>query len=213
MPILSGWVRGSLLALGCCLVGFAPALSSTLMRAQELPAVVAESERAALVTVVDVRYMPDEAGRPSTHLVLELADPLYGFARGERQVAIKLFGAPVPMPDGHFAHIDGTPRFTRGQRYLLLLRGTSPWGFTGIAGHVFGAFRVEEDEDTGELLAFSTVRGRDVFGPGGLAQWLEGEALEGADARRLAEPDAPVPYEMLRRAVLRLAREKKGGQR
>ena len=107
------------------------------------------------------------------------------------------------MADGSRVFIDGTPRFRPGDRYFLLLRGESESGFSNVAGLYQGAFRVGIDE--GAVRARSLSGNRNVFGREGLGRWLAGERLTEAQRERLAaDPDAPVDYPLLRRAVVRM---------
>jgi len=196
---LAAWVVTLALAAAC-----APVHSTTLVRSEELPALVEESRRALLAEVVAVRYGLDEHGLHSTWLTLEVEDALYGQdvpAPGGK-LTVKLYGAPVTLPDGTRMFIEGTPAYEEGERYLLLLRGDSTLGFTNVPGLFQGAFRVWPE--SGETLARSLGGNRRVLGERGLEGWLDGGALTERQRARIGDPDAPVPYSLLRDAVLRL---------
>lgn len=196
--------------LACCLlvaVVFCGATAATramsLVRAESLGALVDESRRCVLAQVIGVRYGYDDNRLPGTFVTLRVEDAVYGDelpAPGET-LEIKLYGAPVEMDDGLRIHVDGTPRYRAGERYLLLLLGDSKWGFTNTAGLMFGAFRVEEDA-AGRRMASSVGGNRWSFGERGLAGWLR----EPSELERgvLADPRAPVPYPLLRRALIEL---------
>lgn len=189
-----------------------PTSATTLIELQELPELVKESRRAVLGEVVNVRYGLDDHGLHSTWVRVRVDEALYGdTVPGSGQIlTVKLYGAPFTMPDGSRIFIDGTPVYRPGERYLLLLRGESELGFTNVAGLYQGAFRTAVD--AGEETAQSLSGNRNVFGRGGLGRWLTGENLTEAQRERLTEdPDAPVPYPLLRRAVLALWSE--GGAR
>ena len=155
--------------------------------------------------MVNIRYGLDEHGLHSTWVGVRVDDALYGDAVPDpgQILTVKIYGAPFTMPDGSRIFIDGTPVYRPGERYLLLLRGESEWGFTNVAGLYQGAFRTAVD--AGAETARSLSGNRNVFGRDGLGRWLTGENLTEAQRERLAEdPDAPVPYPLLRRAVLAL---------
>jgi len=185
-------------------VACTPAHSTTLIRMEELPALVEESSRAALAEVVGVRYGLDEHRLHSTWLTLRIDDALYGqdVPAPGRELTVKFYGAPVTMPDGTRMFIEGTPAYERGERYLLLLRGESSHGFTNVPGLFQGAFRVLPE--SGETLVRSLGGNRGVFGERGLERWIDAGALTERQRARVGDPDAPVPYSMLREAVMRL---------
>lgn len=195
----SEWAVGVLLTIVVPLVG-----ATTWISVERLPALVQESTRAVLATVESVEYRYDERRMPSTFVRLIVEDRLYGEALpavGE-PLEIKIYGAPEPMPDGLQMRIDGAPRYRPGQRYLLLLRSDSPWGFTNPPGLFFGVFRIEGS--AGQFRAQSLGGNDQVFGPEGLAAYLEPGSLTPAVRARLREPGAAVPYALLKRAVQRL---------
>jgi hypothetical protein len=182
-----------------------PAQAMTLIRTQELPELVKESRRAVLATVTSVHYGFDERQLHSTFIKLRVDDHLYGpdaVLPGE-EFEIKLYGAPDRMSDGSRLFVDGTPRYTVGDRFFLLLKGESPWGFTNTAGLQQGAFRISSD-GAGILHTESLVGNRSVLGEGGLGRWLDGEDLPRSEAGYLTVNDRPVPYTLFRRAVLNL---------
>lgn len=197
----AGWVLAILFA-----VAAVPAAGATTwMNVERLPALVQESTRAVLTTVESVEYRYDERHMPSTFVGLRVEERLYGEALpavGER-LEIKIYGAPAPMPDGLQIRIDGAPRYRLGQRYLLLLRPDSPWGFTNPPGLFFGVFRIDEEEG-GERLARSLGGNQRVFGPRGLPAYLEPGSIAPAALEKLRDPGAAVPYTLLKRALQRL---------
>lgn len=176
--------------------------ATTLIRVQEFPDLVEQSQRAALVEVLAVSYGYDEHQVPSTSVLLRIEDPIYGAPLPEvgKTVRIKLFGAPVEMPDGRRLHVDGTPRYRAGERYVLLLLGESELGFTNTASLGFGAFKIFDNRD-GQPMAQSVMGNRTIFGDNGLGSWLIDEPLE---AGAFGDPSAPVPYSSLRRALQEL---------
>ena len=183
---------------------FAMSVSSatTMMRVQEFPDLVEQSQRAALVEVLSVSYAYDENQLPTTSVLLRVEDPIYGapLPKAGETLRIKLFGAPVEMPDGRRLYVDGTPRYSAGERYVLLLLGESKLGFTNTASLGFGAFRVFGDA-SGQTLAQSVMGNRMAFGENGLESWLD-EAPQEASAS--GDPAAPVAYPFLRRALREL---------
>ncbi|MCP3980188.1 MAG: hypothetical protein GY716_12860 [bacterium] len=177
------------------------AFGTTLLQQQELSELVAESRRAVLAEVANVRYAYDEHHLPSTYLTLRVNDALYGDlpASGET-FEIKIYGAPVAMPDGLQLFISGTPHYRRGERYLFLLIEESRWGFTNTAGLPFGAFRVKSGA-AGGLRAASVGGNRLTLGQDGLGRWLDLDELTSVERAEIADPTAAVPYTLLRRAV------------
>jgi hypothetical protein len=190
-------------ALGLVLALAASAQATTIVRVEDLAALVEESRRAVLAEVLDVRYGFDERQLHSTWVRLRVEDPLYGHLprRGE-EIEIKIYGAPVPMPDGSRLFLDGTPVYRAGQRYLLLLLDDSAWGFTDTAGFDQGAFRIERGVD-GRDLAESLASNRNIVGERGLGRWLAPADVEPRDRPLLDHVTGPVPYTVLRQAILR----------
>lgn len=188
-----------------CLALLVPGVSraTTILRLETLDTLVAESRRALLGEVVDVRYGYDEHGLHSTRVTLRVDDPIYGRLppRG-RDLEIKLYGAPVPMPDGTRLFVDGTPRYRVGDRYLLLLLDDSPWGFAGTVGLYQGAFRVSRGAD-GRDMAESLGGNRAALGERGLGAWLSPADVEPHDLPLLDGATAAVPYTLLRQAIER----------
>ena len=200
-----GFRRQAVLAgigLGLCLAAPA-ARATTILRVEDLGTLVAESRRAVLAQVVDVRYGFDEHELHSTWVTLRVEDPLYGRLppRG-RELEIKIYGAPVAMPDGSRLFVDGTPRYSPGQRYLLLLLEDSAWGFTDTAGLHQGAFRIEHGPD-GRDTAESLASNRSVLGERGLGRWLTPRDVDSRDLPFLDRTTGPVPYTVLRQAIVR----------
>jgi hypothetical protein len=193
-----------LVVLAVAILTVSAVRATTFARPQDLARLVEESRRAVLVEVVDVRYDYDENRVPSTFVTLRVDDAIYGEELPDpgQTFQVKLFGAPVQMPDGLRVHLDGTPRYATGERYLLLLKQDSKLGFTNTAGLMFGAFRVEQN-DRGRLLATSLGGNRHAFGEQGLAAWLD-ESVAGAEHRAVADPAAAVPYRLLRLALSNL---------
>jgi hypothetical protein len=165
--------------------------ATTLVRVQELPVLVEESDGAALVRVTGVRYGLDERDLHSTFVTFEVEDPVYGsrFAAAGREMTIKTYGAPVTMPDGSRMFINGTPRYRVGERYLLLLMRESEWGFSSTAGLIQGVFHVARDA-RGKLHARNLAGTARVVGEGGLA--------------RAACPLDAISYPLLRSALVRI---------
>ena len=195
------------------LLAISPSSATTLMRVQEFPDLVDQSRRAALVEVLAVSYGYDDNHLPSTSVLLRIEDPIYGgpLPDAGETLRIKLFGAPVEMPDGRRLYVDGTPRYEAGQRYVLLLLGESKFGFTNTASLGYGAFRISDDA-TGQPLARSVVGNHRAFGEKGLAFWLDGEERQAGTS---GAPSAPVSYPLLRRALKELwdaGRGRNGGQ-
>jgi hypothetical protein len=191
--------RRGIAGLTVLLLAVSLSSATTLMRVQEFPELVDQSQRGALVQVLAVSYGYDESHLPSTSVLLRVEDPIYGAPLPEagKTLRIKLFGAPVDMPDGRRLHVDGTPRYQVGERYVLLLLGESEFGFTNTASLGFGVFRVSDDA-TGQPLAQSVMGNRRAFGENGLASWLDdGEQQAGVSG----DPSAPVAYPLLRRAL------------
>ena len=183
----------------------------SLVRSENLAELVDQSGSGLRVRVVEVRYDYDAHELPSTFLTLRVEDAVYGDdtpAAGET-IEIKLFGAPVSMSDGLRIHVDGTPDYRPGESYLLLLLERSEWGFTNTAGLMFGAFRIRADAE-GRPLAESVGGNRWTFGDRGLSNWLAD--LTEPERAAVADPLAPVPYSLLRRAVTDL-RNGVGGKR
>ena len=192
-----------LLLAALCL---APLHAATLVRLQELPELVDEAQRGLLATVTGVHHDYDERGLHATFVRLRVDESLFGtLPAAGQEMRIKLYGAPVPMPDGGKLHVEGTPRYGVGRRYLLLLREDSAWGFTNASGLFMGAFRVQPGPGDGELLAES-LAGNRVLGEGGLSRFID--AADPAEAAFLQVTDGPVPYPMLRRAILKLDAER-----
>jgi hypothetical protein len=203
-------VGAAALALAAALVGL-PAHATTFIRFEKLPALVAESERAVLATVTSVTHRYDARGLHATFVELQVEDSLYGAAAQEgATLTIKLYGSPEPMADGSRMYVEGTPRYRVTERYLLLLRGESPWGFTNTAGLMQGAFRVDSEEDGGRLMAVSLGGNRSVLGPSGLGQWLSPTEVDAGQRRYLDVTEGGIPYELLRQAVVKL---RQGGAR
>jgi hypothetical protein len=180
-----------------------PAPATSLVVSQELPALVEESRRGVLAEVVRVRYGMDERNLHSTWVTLRIEDLVYGEGlEGREELTIKVYGAPMTMPDGTRLFIDGTPLYRVGDRYFLLLRQDSDWGFTNTAGLAQGAFLVREER--GHLRARSLTGNRGVFGEQGLARFLDEEELTPQERLTIADPAAAVPFPLLRRAVLQV---------
>lgn len=200
--ILVSRVRRVSTMLFVSMLAVSVSVATTLIRVQEFPDLVEQSQRAALVEILSVSYGYDEHQVPSTSVVLRVEDPIYGVPLPEagRTFRIKLFGAPVAMPDGRRLHVDGTPRYRAGERYVLLLLGESEFGFTNTASLGFGAFRIFDNRD-GQPLAQSVMGNRKIFGDNGLGPWLTDEPAE-TDAS--GDPSSPVPYTFLRQALRRL---------
>ena len=176
------------------------AYATTLVRHEEISALVKESRRAILGEVVGVRYGYDERHLHSTWVTLRVDETIYGASPSAgNEITFKIYGAPVAMSDGTRLFIEGTPLYRSGQRYLLLLREDSPWRFTSATGLFQGAFAVDEKGE-----ARSLGGNRRAFGESGLTRWLEADELDPAARARLSNPDAPVPVRLLRRAVERL---------
>jgi hypothetical protein len=195
--------RVASLALGLTLTLGGRASATTIVHAEDLSALVDESRRAVLAEVLDVRYGFDERKLHSTWVRLRVEDPLYGrLPRSGEELEIKIYGAPVPMPDGSRLFLDGTPVYRAGQRYLLLLLDDSAWGFTDTAGLDQGAFRIERGVD-GRDLAESLASNRSVVGERGLGRWLAPADVEPRDRPFLDRVTGPVPYTVLRQAILR----------
>ncbi len=145
----------------------------------------------------------DERKLHSTWVTLRIDDLVYGEGlEGRHELTIKVYGAPMTMPDGTRMFIDGTPEYRIGDRYFLLLRQDSAWGFTNTAGLAQGAFRVRAEG--GSLWAQSLTGNRGVFGPQGLIGFLDEEELTPQQRRMVADPDGAVPFSLLRRAVLQV---------
>lgn len=200
------------LAMAVSALAFAPAKATTLLERQELPALVAESERALVAEVVQVRFGKDDRGLHSTWIDLAVEERLYGRMPGAGDtITLKLYGAPITMPDGSRIFIEGTPSYRQGERYLLLLRGESEWGFTNVAGLMLGAFRIEAG---GRATTARSLGGnRAVFGADGLQRWLPGgERMTPGERRALETPDAAVPIRLLRKAVIGLRAANGGGR-
>ena len=165
-------LRGRLgpMALGALMLAVlgTTAEATSIVRLTDFSQLIDESKRAVLAEVLEVRYELDAARRPSTWVTLHVEDPLYGdslpAAGGE--LTIKLFGAPVAMPDGQRIFIDGTPPYRVGDRYLLLLIKESKWGYTNTAGLFQGAFRIEASgtNGAGEAVARKLTTTSEVFG-------------------------------------------------
>ncbi|ANM31927.1 hypothetical protein ABI59_23715 [Acidobacteria bacterium Mor1] len=205
--------QGPALAILACLalLSLAPVHAATLVQLQELPALVDEAHRGVLATVAGVHHDYDARGLHATFVKLRIDEPLFGAVPDAGEfLEIKLYGAPVEMPDGGRLFVEGTPRYGVGQRYLLLLREDSAWGFTNVSGLFMGAFRIESEPSGDENYAES-LAGNRVFGEGGLSRFIEAE--DPAEEPYLQVTDRPVPYPMLRRAVLKLDAERSGGAR
>lgn len=195
---------GGIAIVVALLAAVAPATATTLIRMEELPALVEESRRAVLAEVIEVRYGKDDQDLHSTWLTLRVEDPLYGDdlpAAGD-ELTVKIYGAPLTMPDGTRVFIEGTPLYRTGERYFLLLREDSSHGFTNVPGLYQGAFRASPA--LGDTTVQSLSGNRRVFGEGGLVTWLDGAALTDGERSILGDSDAAVPYALLRQAVMRL---------
>ncbi len=192
--------------LTCAALAPAVTWGTTILRVEDLGALVDEARRAVLADVIDVRYGPDEREMPSTWVTLRVDDPVFGRlpARGEK-LEIKIYGAPVSMPDGSRLFVDGTPRYRPGDRYFLLLLDDSAWGFTDTAGLYQGAFRIARGTD-GRETAESLGGNQSVLGDRGLGRWLGPSEVAAMDLPYLDQARAPVPYSLLRRAIERLDR-------
>ncbi len=193
-------------ALAMLLLVPLPASALTLNRIQELPELVDEARRAALVEVLAVEHALDERGLHATRVTARVVDPIFGAGLPDEggEMTFKVYGAPVPLGDSGRLFIDGTPRYEAGQRWLLLMLGTSPWGFTSTAGLHQGAFTVTGD-GPGGASARSLAGNRRVLGSHGLAAYLAPSDVSKDHARFRAPTAGPVPYAMLRAAVVALA--------
>jgi len=191
------------LLLAVALAAPAGTWATTILRVEDLGALVDESRRAVLAQVVDVRYGFDERQLHSTWVTLRVEDPIYGrVPRRGQDLEIKIYGAPVPMPDGSRLFVDGTPRYRPGDRYLLLLLDDSAWGFTDAAGLYQGAFRIARGPG-GQDMAESLAGNRSALGERGLGRWLGPAEVDAADLPFLDRATGPVPYSVLRRAIVR----------
>jgi len=192
-----------LVALLLALAAPAGVWATTLVRVEDLGALVDESRRAVLAEVVDVRYGFDERQLHSTWVTLRVEDPLYGrLPRRGQDLVIKIYGAPVPLPDGSRLFVDGTPRYRPGDRYLLLLLDDSAWGFTDAAGLYQGAFRIARGRG-GRDVAESLAGNGSALGQHGLGRWLAPAEVDAAELPFLERTTEAVPYALLRRAILR----------
>ncbi len=189
------------------LIAFAaavPAAATTWIRFEPLPALVAESRRAVVGSVVGVHHGYDDRGLHATFVTLEIEEALYGteVAPGGT-MDLKLYGSPEPMLDGSRLFVEGTPRYTIGDRVLLLLREDSPWEFTNTAGLMQGAFRLTAGPG-GLAMAESFGGNGPVLGPDGLGAWLDADDVPPGERPFLDARSGPVPLALLRRAVLAL---------
>jgi hypothetical protein len=181
-----------------------PTHALTLVRTSELPDLVDESHRAVLATVTSVLHGFDEQGLHSTFVKLRVEDHLYGpdVPPPGQEMDIKIYGAPETMPDGSRLFVEGTPRYTIGDRYLLLMIEDSPWGFTNTAGLHQGAFRITGSD--GGLFAESLAGNGNVLGEEGLRRWLDVDQVSSDETQFLSHTEGPVPFSMLRKAVVDL---------
>lgn len=175
----------------------APLSASTLLKLERLPELVAQSRRAVLARVVEVRHGFDEHRAHSTFVSLSVEDVLFGrnLPLPGELLSIKIYGAPVPLEDGSRVFVEGTPEYLVGERYLLLLLDDSGLGFTNTVGLFQGVFRVDTSSDG--LVASSLAGNHHVLG---------GEGLSATGAGR-AGADAPVSYESLREVIVNLWRD------
>ena len=195
--------RGAIttLLLSLATFGVAEIRAATVLLQADLEQLVAESESAALAEVVEVRHGRDERGLHSTWVTIRIDDPIFGnrLPTAGETYTFKSYGAPVRMPDGSRVFIDGTPDYRAGQDLLLMLLPVSRWGFSGTAGLSQGVFRVAGGPDA--RTAESLAGNRNVLGEDGLSRWLDPGAIE-----ETTEPAAEVPYPLLRRALVGLAK-------
>ena len=202
----SRWLAAAIVLVSAALT--LPAYSATLLRSQELPELVDESRRAVLATVTGVHHGFDERGLHSTFVELRIDDRLYGRTpRPGGKLKIKLYGAPETLGDGTRVFVDGTPQYEMGSQYLLLLKDTSDWGFTNVAGLYQGAFKVRSNR--GERPMVESLAGnRAVFREGGLERWVESRNMRPSDRAFAASSDGPVPYTLLRQTVVQLKQQR-----
>jgi hypothetical protein len=182
-----------------------PADATTWVRLEPLPGLIEESRRAVLATVTAVHHDFDERRLHATFVTLRVEEVLYGenVPPAGDTLDIKIYGSPEPLSDGSRLFVEGTPRYTIGDRFLLLLCADSPWGFTSAAGLMQGAFRITEDA-AGRLMAWSLGGNHHALGPEGLGRWLDERDVPAEERPYLAETHRPVPYSLLRRAILQL---------
>ena len=174
-----------------------PAHAVSFLRVQQLPELVEESTRAVMGEVVEVRYGFDEQRLHSTWVTLRVADALYGDVPGPGGLlTFKIYGAPQPLEDGSRIFLDGTPMYTAGQRYLVLLIRESRWGFTNTAGLYQGAFLLDDANRVRRLDPHD-----EMFGEGGLVTLLGGDGTTEVQPGRQPGFDDIVDYARLRQAI------------
>lgn len=195
-------MKGVPISLALLVSMLVPAAAATAVRDVDLPTMLAETERVVDARVLAVDHLRDSRGLPATRVRLRIVEQFVGPASGEI-VTIKLFGAALSSGDGDGIFVAGTPRFDVGERYLLLLRAKSRWGFTGIAGHHQGAFRLTVAPD-GSVRAERPRSGVPLLDDRtryALARRLE---IDAEQLRPLSEQLPDVDYPLLERALVGL---------
>ena len=119
---------------------------ATSLRVMNLADLVGNSQRIFSAVCQNVSSGLDENNLPFTRYSFRVTDSIHGVAN-QQVVVIKQFGLsePIQLENGvtQVSRIEGMPRYTPGQEYLLFLNQESRLGFSSPIGLLQGAFRVQ----------------------------------------------------------------------
>ncbi len=134
------WVVATIIAFSTI------SLEATSLKVMNLEDLVGHSQRIFSAVCQNVSSGFDENNLPYTRYSFRVTDSIHGVANQE-VVVIKQFGSsePIQLDNGvtRVSRIEGMPRYTPGQEYLLFLNQESRLGFSSPIGLLQGAFRVQ----------------------------------------------------------------------
>jgi len=120
-------------------------LEATSLKVMNLEDLVGQSQRIFSAVCQNVSSGLDENNLPYTRYSFRVTDSIHGVAN-QQVVVIKQFGSSerIQLDNGvtRVSRIEGMPRYTPGQEYLLFLNQESRLGFSSPIGLIQGAFRV-----------------------------------------------------------------------
>jgi hypothetical protein len=149
------WVRGTLVTTGLACLGLliasAPARATTL-RKMDLPELVSSADRVVYARAISNTTYWDET---QTQIYTDTAFEVLSEAKGSGPavVIVNMLGGridPIEM------RADGTPEFLEGDEVVLFTLNR-PDGMSNLVGFSQGVMRVEQEENTGDKIAVSTV--------------------------------------------------------
>jgi len=133
------WVVATIIAFSTI------SLEATSLKVVNLEDLVGHSQRIFSAVCQNVSSGLDENNLPYTRYSFRVTDSIHGVAN-QQVVVIKQFGSsePIQLDNGvtRVSRIEGMPRYTPGQEYLLFLNQESRLGFSSPIGLIQGAFRV-----------------------------------------------------------------------